>query len=49
MLAKRPPWGHVSRHCYRCGKVGPRTWTVYGWCHKRCLFEKQRARPGEKK
>jgi hypothetical protein len=36
-VAKRAPWGHVSRHCVWCGKVGPRTYTVIGWAHKRCM------------
>lgn len=34
---KRPPWGHVSRRCVHCGKVGPRTIVAGGWAHKRCI------------
>lgn len=30
---KRLPWGHKSRRCIYCGKVGPRTRTVGGWAH----------------
>lgn len=37
MTKKRPPWGHVSRRCVYCGKVGPRTMVAGGWAHKRCL------------
>jgi hypothetical protein len=33
----RLPWGHKSRHCVYCGKVGPRTQVVGGWAHKRCI------------
>jgi hypothetical protein len=36
-VKKRPPWGHVSRYCVYCGKVGPRTYTIFGWAHKRCV------------
>lgn len=44
--APRPPWGHVSRHCVYCGKVGPRTMVPGGWAHKRCLPSKPtRPRP----
>ena len=38
-MAKRPPWGHVSRHCVHCGKVGPRTRVLGGWAHKRCIYK----------
>jgi hypothetical protein len=43
MAAKRPPWGHTSRHCVRCGKVGPRCIVLGGWAHFYCL------RPDEKR
>lgn len=33
----KAPWGHVSRHCVYCGKVGPRTMVAGGYAHKRCL------------
>lgn len=33
---KRAPWGHVSRRCDVCGKVGPRTRTRRGWLHAKC-------------
>lgn len=33
----RPPWGHASRHCVHCGKVGPRIIVIGGYSHKRCL------------
>lgn len=33
----RPSWGHVSRHCARCGKVGPRCMVTDGWAHFYCL------------
>lgn len=36
-MSKRPAWGHVSRKCVNCGKVGPRTMVAYGWVHKYCL------------
>lgn len=44
------PWGHVSRHCVYCGKVGPRTMVAGGYAHKRCLPTAPRvgrARKGE--
>lgn len=36
-MAKRLPWGHESRHCIYCGKVGPRTVVLGGYAHKYCL------------
>lgn len=40
-MPKLGPWGHVSRHCIVCGKVGPRTFTrigySIGYAHKRCI------------
>jgi hypothetical protein len=35
--SKKPAWGHVSRHCVYCGKVGPRSIVAGGWAHKRCI------------
>lgn len=37
----RLPWGHKSRHCVFCGKVGPRTIVAGGYAHKRCLIGKE--------
>ncbi len=31
------PWGHKSRKCVYCDKVGCRTKVLGGWAHKRCL------------
>lgn len=31
------PWGHQSRKCCICGKVGPRTFCKEGYAHKKCL------------
>lgn len=49
MPKKRPPWGHVSRHCVRCGKVGPRTRDPQtgGWIHKRCIVPPPKPRRKE--
>jgi len=33
----RRPWGHVSRHCIYCGRVGPRVIVVGGYAHRRCI------------
>lgn len=33
----RRPWGHVSRHCVYCGKVGPRVVVAAGFAHRRCI------------
>lgn len=42
-MKKRLPWGHESRHCARCGKVGPRTFLVAaGYVHSYCLTPKER-------
>lgn len=38
---RRLPWGHKSRHCVYCGKVGPRTLVLGGYAHKKCLPAKQ--------
>lgn len=34
----RLPWGHESRHCARCGKVGPRVYNPagHGYIHAYC-------------
>lgn len=45
MTAKRLPWGHESRHCVRCGKVGPRINDVTaGWVHYYCLTDEEKRR-----
>jgi len=40
-MTKRPirrlAWGHQSRHCVYCGKVGPRVVAVGGYAHRRCI------------
>ena len=33
----RLPWGHKSRHCVYCGKVGPRCIVAGGYAHKYCI------------
>lgn len=40
----RPPWGHVSRHCVRCGNVGPRVFSVPagGYIHAYCRTEQEK-------
>jgi hypothetical protein len=35
--ANRLAWGHQSRHCVYCGKVGPRVVVVVGYAHRRCI------------
>jgi hypothetical protein len=36
-MSKRLPWNHQSRYCVYCGRVGPRTYVLGGWAHKRCI------------
>lgn len=36
-MSKRAPWGHVSRHCIYCGRVGPRVIVFGGYAHRRCI------------
>jgi hypothetical protein len=36
-MSERLPWGHKSRHCIYCGKVGPRCIVAGGYAHKYCL------------
>ena len=36
-MAERLPWGHKSRHCIYCGKVGPRCIVAGGYAHKYCI------------
>jgi hypothetical protein len=38
VMGERPAWGAVSRHCARCGKVGPRVYnpTGLGYIHAYC-------------
>jgi len=43
-MKRRAPWGHVSRRCIYCGKVGPRTIVAGGYAHKRCLPRKPQRR-----
>lgn len=38
----RPSWGHTSRYCVRCGKVGPRTIVLGGWAHSYCLTSEEK-------
>ncbi len=38
---QRLPWGHTSRHCTKCGKVGPRVSVFGGWAHRYCIDGKQ--------
>lgn len=40
----RAPWGHVSRHCARCGEVGPRCFScsALGYIHARCRTEAEK-------
>lgn len=33
-------WGHKSRHCLYCGKVGPRVLVGGGYAHRRCIPKK---------
>lgn len=42
MAAKRLPWGHESRYCCRCGKVGPRCIVAGGWSHYYCLSDHEK-------
>jgi hypothetical protein len=42
MTAKRLPWGHESRYCCRCGKVGPRCIVAGGWSHYYCLSDHEK-------
>lgn len=39
---KRAPWGHVSRHCVYCGKVGPRVVVLGGFAHRYCVPKEPR-------
>lgn len=41
----RLPWGHKSRHCVYCGKVGPRCVVAGGWAHKYCLPKQRKWTP----
>lgn len=41
-MSKRPSWGHTSRRCARCGKVGPRCIAWDGWIHAYCRTQKER-------
>jgi hypothetical protein len=39
MRSARKPWGHESRRCARCGRVGPRVLDPrgFGYVHSYCL------------
>ncbi len=39
----RLPWGYKSRHCVRCGKVGPRIQVFGGYVHKYCMTDEERS------
>ncbi len=43
---KKLPWGHESRHCVRCGKVGPRVWNPSGagFIHAYCRTSDEAAK-----
>lgn len=43
-MTKRLSWGHESRHCARCGKVGPRCTTKneMGYAHFYCLTNEEK-------
>ena len=43
-MSKRLPWGHESRNCSRCGKVGPRCTTknAWGYVHFYCLTNEEK-------
>lgn len=50
-MTKRLPWGHESRHCVRCGKVGPRINHALGYIHLYCLsdYEQSQRRKEQRK
>ncbi len=43
-MSNRLPWGHQSRYCARCGKVGPRCTTKneIGYVHLYCLTSEEK-------
>jgi hypothetical protein len=43
MTKRRLPWGHMSRTCVYCGKVGPRCVVAFGYAHKYCMSPDERA------
>ena len=43
-MSKKLPWGHKSRHCAYCGKVGPRVVVLGGYAHRRCIPKKPKLR-----
>jgi len=44
LIKHRKPWGHESRRCIYCGKVGPRCWVIAkGYAHRRCIKLKEKA------
>lgn len=42
-MVNRLPWGRESRHCARCGKVGPRVFSLGagGYIHAYCRTKKE--------
>ena len=44
-MSSRLPWGHKSRHCIYCGKVGPRV-SIDGfrYAHRRCINKRKPVR-----
>lgn len=42
-MTKRLPWGHESRHCVRCGKVGSRIVHALGHIHLYCLTDHEQS------
>jgi len=47
----RLPWGHESRRCARCGKVGPRVFnpTGFGYIHAYCRTDSEKRDACKKK
>ena len=45
-MTKRTAWGTESRHCARCGKVGPRVRNPngFGYIHAYCRTQAERKR-----
>jgi len=40
MSKKRAPWGHMSRSCVVCRRVGPRVRTPDGFAHRKCADQR---------
>ncbi len=43
------PWGHQSRECLICGKVGPRVLYRGHYAHRRCITQREGRSKREKK